>query len=430
MNCLENILGISPVETTIPTGDKQTLLIKHPESESYQSFIEVGKGDDIYLLKVPLALKPSYFTIESNPEGAEVYLNDKLMGKTPTKLLEGRAGDEIKLIKVGYINHIDTLRLKGGERRQLTMNLIKQDEFKSNLNNPELIRIAVESGNTNIISVMIESGANLNEQYEDGETLLGLVLNEASEDNKDLVITLVKNGADINALDPKGKPLLHKSIDIYGCNKILFSLFVDNGANVNSRDFSKNDIAWRSPAYSNLEVASVGNSLLHTIAHRYGLLERKPFLTNQSGSSFNEMDDCLEIASLLVEKGAKMDATDSYEKTPMQYVQNKAEKKKWSALLLRQKLAEPCHKGDASSCVNLAAIEEKNGNAAQADKLLNKACEGGLWEDLPETWLSRKMDWDNTKSQTFFSMACKGGHVSGCVEAGRIETKSWKLRSS
>ena len=400
-------LGISPVETSIPTGDKQTLLIRHPETEDYQSSIKVGKGDEIYLLKVPLILKPSYLTIESTPEGADVYLNEKFMDKTPTKLLEGKHGDKIKVVKDGYISHIDTLKIKGGENRQLNLDLIKQDRLKSNLNNPDLIRIAVESGNINIISMMVENGANLNEKYEDGETLLGLVIREPNEDNnKDMIITLVKNGANINTLDQNGKPLFHKVIDTYGCNKELFSLF-DSGAVVNMKSLSKNKEAGRNPAYSNyFEVATSG--LLHAIARKYS-----------QPSSFNERDNCLDIASLLSEKGAKMDATDSYGKTPLQYIENRNDRKKWSNLLLKQKLAEPCHQGDVSSCVSLAAIEEKNGDAVQSHKLLTRACEGGLWNICLKLGL-REKGWDEEQAQYFFSKACQGGIALACSEAGLI----------
>ena len=418
-------LGISPVKTTIPTGDKQILFIKHPETEDHQNSIRVGKGESVYLLKVPLVLRPSYFTIDSTPQGAEVYQNNKLIGQTPTKLSEGSPGDKIRVVKSGYINHRDTLKIKGGEHRQLSINLLKQDKFKSKLNSPDLVRIAVESENTNIISMMIESGVDLNAKYEDGETLLGLVMGrsgESGEDmiallvkhgadigrsgesSEDMIALLVKHGADINALDRNGQPLLHKAVETYGCNTNLFSIFFENDANMSVKDFSKNIRGRRAPATT--DSFHIGSSLLHTIAQQY---------------EKSVPEKCLDIASQLIENGAKMDVRDDSGKTPMDYIKNRDDRREWAGLLLRQKLAEPCDNGDMSSCVSLANMEEKEGNEVRAQRFLSKACEGGLLDICLQLGFKEKGWGNEMKSKYFFSKACQGGHASACSEAGLIE---------
>ena len=123
-------LGLSPVETVVPTGEKLGLLISHQETESYLTNIEVGKGKDAYVIDVPpLIRKPSYVSINSIPQGADIYLNDRFIGKTPTGFFEGNGGD-IKVVKKGYVDHIETIQLRGGERLTLpAINLVSLEKF-------------------------------------------------------------------------------------------------------------------------------------------------------------------------------------------------------------------------------------------------------------------------------------------------------------
>ena len=412
-------LGISPIETTIPTGEKLNLLIQHPEAEIYQSSIEVGKGEDVHLFDIPLIFKPSYFSVESNPQGAEVYLNNKSMGKTPISLIQGKVGDKLKIIKKGYLDHTDTLRLKGGERRQLAITLMMESNFKNSINDSETARMAVESGNINIISLLIKNGANINEKYEDGETLLGLVMAELNEDNMDMVELLVKNGANINTRDTKGRPLFHQSLNTYGCNKDLTSFFIENGADVNINDFTNGDQNGKVDSTSALP--NSGKSLLHKIAYRYD---------QQRNPKGSKSENCLEVVSLLVENGADINAKDKHGKKPIDYVLDKKERKKWLSVFLEHKMLTSCKKGEWSSCISLANMEEKNGNMEQATRFFSKACEGGVWSICSKLGFLEKEANNEIQATYFFAKSCEGGEASSCSEAGLIEESLGNIKKA
>jgi hypothetical protein len=122
-------LGLSPVETEVAAGEKQTLVIEHPEAQIYSTVIEVGKGTSLYVVPVPdLALKPSYLSVNSVPQGADFFIDGHFVGKTPTGFQETRSGF-LKIVKDGYINYEERISLRGGERRVLpTIRLVSISE--------------------------------------------------------------------------------------------------------------------------------------------------------------------------------------------------------------------------------------------------------------------------------------------------------------
>ena len=114
-------LGLSPIDTQVLTGENLALKITHPETQPYRTDIKVGKGpDDFVLDDIKLTFKPSYLFVKSLPQGAEVYLDGKRVGKTPTKFFETRNGRREVVLKMkNYLDYKTHVTLKGGERRIL-----------------------------------------------------------------------------------------------------------------------------------------------------------------------------------------------------------------------------------------------------------------------------------------------------------------------
>ena len=126
-------LGLSPVNTVVPTGKKLPLSITHQETKDYQETIDVGKGDDVHVIKVDLKLKPSFLYVKSIPSGADVYLEDKLINKkTPTGFFEVTPGEFINIVVVkdGYHKYTETIEIRGGERRTLPTIKLERDFSK------------------------------------------------------------------------------------------------------------------------------------------------------------------------------------------------------------------------------------------------------------------------------------------------------------
>lgn len=135
-------LGLSPVETEVVAGERQTLLVEHPEAQPYSSVVEVGKGDAPYVVSVPdLILRPSFLSVNSVPQGADVFIDGSVLGKTPTGFRQVSSGVlNIKVEKEGYIVHEEEVALRGGEKRPLQTSLKPFSEIEKE-KNIERIRI-------------------------------------------------------------------------------------------------------------------------------------------------------------------------------------------------------------------------------------------------------------------------------------------------
>ena len=468
-------LGLSPVETIVPTGEKLGLLINHQEAEIYRSNIEVGKGEGAYIIKVPpLILKPSSFSVNSIPQGAEVYFDNKFVGKTPTGFLEGKPKGFIRIVKTGYVEHTSTLRLKGGERHPLPVITlipkIRTEGFKGSVYDSELLRMAIEVGNMNLVSMLIKKGGiNINRRYKDGKTLLGLAI-----DNNyiDIISLLIENGADVNVKNKEGKTLLGLAIDKNDIGIIsldnnymdIISLLIENGANVNVKNkdgktllnlaIDKNNIDIisllmgnganvnlndenNSPLFHrvvnghhcNQELSSLfvkhsvdvnvkdpgdGKTILHIIANT-----RRPlFKSNES------LSNCLEVVSFLIEHGADIDAKDKYGKVPLDYVVSK--RTQWTSIFLHEKLRKSCENKRGSSCFNLGVIAEKKGHITQATELFEKACIGGEVLGCSKMGLIEEEMGNFSQAAKFFDKSCKGGKIKDCFKLGVIKKKMGK----
>lgn len=117
-------LGISPIpETDVVVGEKQTLHVDHPEAQIFSSVVEVGKGESLHVVSVPdLTLKPSHLSVNSAPQGANVFIGGQSLGKTPTGFRAAGSG-VLTVVKEGFVTHEEDIVLRGGERRPMQVSL-------------------------------------------------------------------------------------------------------------------------------------------------------------------------------------------------------------------------------------------------------------------------------------------------------------------
>ena len=152
---------------------------------------------------------------------------------------------------------------------QVEQTLIRQ---KTDLNQKLLLN-AVVSGKLYLVKCLIDNGANVNEETNDGSVLLQAVLN----DNVEMAKLLIDNGANVNATTENGSVLDQA---VLNGNVEMAKLLIDNGANVN-------------------EETNDGSVLLQAV-----------------------LNDNVEMAAFLIEKGANVNATTENGSLLFQAVRN------------------------------------------------------------------------------------------------------------
>jgi len=88
---------------------------------------------------------------------------------------------------------------------------------------------AAGDGGENLLMLLIENGAEINYQAEDGVNAL---MRACHYGNSSIVILLVQNGADVNAVDAKGRSALsHAASSYFTTDNSIMEYLIQNGAN-------------------------------------------------------------------------------------------------------------------------------------------------------------------------------------------------------
>lgn len=83
--------------------------------------------------------------------------------------------------------------------------------------------------NLNSIVSLLNKGIDVNDRNKDGDTALSLAV---KNNNKDIVEVLLNNGANVNNINNEGSYVVNQ----VRCNKDILQLLLDNGADINSVD--------------------------------------------------------------------------------------------------------------------------------------------------------------------------------------------------
>lgn len=144
------------------------------------------------------------------------------------------------------------------------------------------LAIAAAGGRTETVKLLLAKGADVNAKAQSGETpLYGAV---GYFGNKEVTELLIANGAEVNAENPLKRTPLFAAVE--AGNKATVEVLLANGADVNVKEFPSS----RTPLhYVGLEVA-------------------------------RDDSDCKEIIKLLLKEGAKVNAKDNGDRTPLHYL--------------------------------------------------------------------------------------------------------------
>ncbi|MBP7563302.1 MAG: PEGA domain-containing protein [Candidatus Cloacimonetes bacterium] len=112
-------IGLTPFQGEILAGDHQ-LMIQHPLYETYAANFKVEEGQSLTLPEIKLISKFAFLTLTSNPSQADVFVDDKLLGKTPLTDKEIPSDSkQLKLVYPLYKDYLETLTLKDQDKKSI-----------------------------------------------------------------------------------------------------------------------------------------------------------------------------------------------------------------------------------------------------------------------------------------------------------------------
>jgi ankyrin repeat protein len=147
------------------------------------------------------------------------------------------------------------------------------------------------AANTNIATMLIERGANVNATNTRGESKMWWVARKCSED---LVEALAQAGADVNLADNKGNSPL-----TVATNATIATMLIERGADVNAANNRGQSVVWRAALCSREDVVEV--------------LLRAGVDVNTADADGNaplSAASSATIATMLIERGANVNATN------------------------------------------------------------------------------------------------------------------------
>lgn len=123
-------IGVTPIKTGIPAGERIKLSLRHPETEESIHYLTASKNDSKSFL-FDLIEKPAKLSFYSFPDGADVFLDGEKIGTTPLRAYSADAGSHaVAVEKDGFEYERRTVTAKGGEEKSETFDLkpVKKNE--------------------------------------------------------------------------------------------------------------------------------------------------------------------------------------------------------------------------------------------------------------------------------------------------------------
>lgn len=194
--------------------------------------------------------------------------------------------------------------------------------------NPPIIKATLKADITEINQV-IADGANINEQDEIGYTALIWACSYSSRENyREAAKQLISNGADVNIQSNDGNAAI---IEAAGDSPEIFNLLVEKGADINVK---KND---GSGAFFDCLATLINYGYEYTEGYKQVIefllskganVDDAPVSGDLQGFTpliFAARDNKLEIAKLLIDHEANVNAKNIYDQTPLSVAEGKPE---------------------------------------------------------------------------------------------------------
>ncbi|GAA6741896.1 PEGA domain-containing protein [Thermus oshimai] len=115
--------GRTPLRLTLPEGTYRVEL-RSPGYEPYTAQVRVERGRETRLSAQLRPLQTGTLELDSRPQGAEVYLDGRLVGRTPLRLSLRAGSYELLLQAPGYAAYQARLEVRPGETLRLSADLL------------------------------------------------------------------------------------------------------------------------------------------------------------------------------------------------------------------------------------------------------------------------------------------------------------------
>jgi len=185
---------------------------------------------------------------------------------------------------------------------------------------PPIIK-AVLKASVSEIEQVIAGGANINQQDEKGYTALIWACSYSSRENyREAAKLLISKGADVNIKTNEGNTAI---IEAAGSSPEIFNLLVEKGANINVK---KNDgsgaffACLATLINYDFEFTEPYKQVIEFLLSKGFNVDDAPVSGDLQGFTpliFAARDNKLEIAKLLIEQGANVNAKNIYDQTPL-----------------------------------------------------------------------------------------------------------------
>ena len=126
--------GVTPVKIENLDAGNYILKIEKEGFAPYTEKITISKGETI-IRNITLKKAETVLSIDSEPEGAELFLNGEDVGKTPFKKLNIKPGIyNVKIVKDGYLPFVTKITVKKGVPASYKFPLLKLPSDKTDSN--------------------------------------------------------------------------------------------------------------------------------------------------------------------------------------------------------------------------------------------------------------------------------------------------------
>ncbi len=145
----ERYRGQSPLSITLPPGNAYEVLLSRAGYEPVRRTIKVASDEDVSL---NLTLKPvvGVIRLKVEPSGGELFVDGHSVGPATQQLTLTASRHELKIVKPGYADYVNTVIPRPGLSQQLLITLQTVDEARV-----AAIAQQIDSGNGDILNLII-----------------------------------------------------------------------------------------------------------------------------------------------------------------------------------------------------------------------------------------------------------------------------------